>query len=87
MALTPDPLVGGGGDPGGAAPVSDLPVHPTDDLVDRCQQGVGGVGVFRDLQRIGYAIQFTVPAAKSIREADKIWAAILASVRRVESDE
>ena len=45
-----------------------------------------GVGVFRELHRIGYAIQLTVPASKPASERDRIWAAIIASVRRVDAD-
>ena len=45
-----------------------------------------GVGVFRELHRIGYAIQLTVPASKAARERDRIWAAIIGSVRRVDAD-
>ena len=45
-----------------------------------------GVGVFRELHRIGYAIQLTVPSSKPDGERDRIWAAIIASVRRIEAD-
>ena len=45
-----------------------------------------GVGVFRELHRIGYAIVLTVPASKPAWEGDRIWAAIIASVRRIDAN-
>ena len=45
-----------------------------------------GVGVFRELHRIGYAIVLTAPASKPAWERDRLWAAIIASVRRIEED-
>ena len=52
---------------------------------DSWEYAAVGVGVFRELHRIGYAIQFTVPASKATGEAGLIWAGILASVRRAET--
>ena len=42
-----------------------------------------GVGVFRELHRIGYAIVLTAPASKPAWERDRLWAAIIGSVRRI----
>ena len=48
------------------------------------EYAVLGVGVFRELHRIGYAVVLTSPADKPASERDRLWAAITASVRRVE---
>jgi hypothetical protein len=45
-----------------------------------------GVGVFRQLHRIGYAIQLTAPASKPVWEREPVWAAIIGSVRRAPAD-
>ena len=50
------------------------------------EYAVLGVGVFRELHRIGYAIVLTAPASKPAWERDRLWAAIIASVRRGVAD-
>ena len=50
------------------------------------EYAVLGVGVFRGLHRIGYAVVLTSPADKTPAERDRLWAAIIASVRRIEAD-
>lgn len=50
------------------------------------EYAVLGVGVFRGLHRIGYAVMLTSPADKTPAERDRLWAAIIASVRRIEAD-
>ena len=45
-----------------------------------------GVGVFRELHRIGYSIVLTAPATEMAWARDRLWAAIIGSVRRVEAD-
>ncbi len=46
-----------------------------------------GVGVFRELHRIGYAVVLTTPPSKPAWERERVWAALIASVRRVVADE
>lgn len=46
-----------------------------------------GVGVFRELHRIGYAVVLTVPPSKPAWERERVWAALIASVRRAGADE
>ena len=50
------------------------------------EYAVLGVGVFRELHRIGYAVVLTSPASKPAWERDRLWATIVAGVRRVEAD-
>lgn len=50
------------------------------------EYAVLGVGVFRGLHRIGYAVVLTSPADKPSGERDRLWTAIVASVRRIEAD-
>lgn len=50
------------------------------------EYAVLGVGVFRGLHRIGYAVVLTSPADKPPAERDRLWTAVIASVRRADAD-